>query len=302
MRATTRTPVRLGIAVAAVAGLVSAGANGAAAAPRKAAALYERPYVDVKITATKLVAHTGGGALATGRLDVSLQAVGGEREVQLVRFDPGYGFKDFRDDIRTFGSSFGQNGPSKKGLKALNHAIDNTTGYGGLYAPKGHTRRGTLLLDQEGTYVIFDDSHNLPRHATPITISGSAGPQTLQKTDGFVKAKTNRRFGGDDVLPAKGNITFKNVSTESPHFLALNHVKEGTTRKQVLDYFNSGAQGRPSFALKGSAGTDAMGSGHAQTLHVNLPAGQYAEMCFFPDPKTGMPHAFMGMIRMVHLK
>jgi hypothetical protein len=32
-----------------------------------------------------------------------------------------------------------------------------------------------------------------------------------------------------------------------------------------------------------------------------LPAGDYAEMCFFPDLKTGMPHAMMGMVRIVHL-
>jgi len=25
-------------------------------------------------------------------------------------------------------------------------------------------------------------------------------------------------------------------------------------------------------------------------------------MCFFPDLKTGMPHAAMGMVRIVHLK
>jgi hypothetical protein len=32
-----------------------------------------------------------------------------------------------------------------------------------------------------------------------------------------------------------------------------------------------------------------------------LPAGDYAEVCFFPDLETGMPHAFMGMVRIVHL-
>src|SRR4051812_14729049 len=220
MAGTTRTVVRFGVAVAAVTGLVAGGGNGASAAPHKAS-LYERPYLDVKITASKLVAHVGGGAMATGQLDLSLAAVGGERTVSVVRFADGYGFKDFRDDIRTFGESYGQNGPSKKGLKALNHAINHTTAYGGIDALPGQTRRGTLLLDQEGRYVIYDDSHNLPRHAKHIDVSGSVGPQKLQGVDGTVKAKTNRRFGGDDVLPAKGDIRFKNLSTESPHFLGL---------------------------------------------------------------------------------
>jgi hypothetical protein len=274
--------------------------SGAVAAPRKASP-YERPYLDAKITDKNLTVH-GLAPSTTGRVDLSLSAVGGVRELAVVRFADGYGFRDFRADITTFGQSFGQNGPSKKGLRALNHAIDNTTGYGGLFAPQGHTRRGTLLLPDDGTYVLYDDSHQLPRHAVQVTLSGSAGPQQLQATGGLVKAKTNRRFGGDDVLPAKGNITFKNVSTESPHFLALNHVKEGTTRKDVLDFFQSGAHGAPPWARKGEAGTDALSNHQTQTLHVNLPAGQYVELCFFPDPKTGMPHAFMGMIRMVHLK
>jgi hypothetical protein len=33
-----------------------------------------------------------------------------------------------------------------------------------------------------------------------------------------------------------------------------------------------------------------------------LPKGEYVEVCFFPDPKTGMPHAYMGMIGTVTLK
>ena len=301
MRNATRTTVRLGIAAAAVLGLVSSGMSGANAAPRKAA-LYERPYLDATINDHKLVVHSGGGAFATGQMDLSLSAVGGDRVLGVVRFANGYHFSDFRADIKTFGQSFGKNGPSKAGLKALNHAINHTTGYGGVYAPKGHSRHGTLLLDQEGTYVLYDDSGNAPRHPVPVDISGSVGPQHLQNVDATVRAKTNKRFGGDDVLPANGNIRFKNTSTESPHFLDLEHVKAGTTRKDVIDYLNSGSDAPPAFARKGSASTDALSLGQQQVLHVNLPPGDYAEMCFFPDPKEGIPHAYMGMVRIVHLK
>ena len=38
------------------------------------------------------------------------------------------------------------------------------------------------------------------------------------------------------------------------------------------------------------------------TVDYDLPAGQYVIMCFFPDPHMGgMPHALMGMLRMIHL-
>ena len=53
--------------------------------------------------------------------------------------------------------------------------------------------------------------------------------------------------------------------------------------------------------LPGEQDSDIVSPGHAMALHLQLPAGHYALMCFFPDPQTGMPHAFMGMVRMVTL-
>ncbi len=38
------------------------------------------------------------------------------------------------------------------------------------------------------------------------------------------------------------------------------------------------------------------------TVNYDLPPGQYVALCFMPDPKMqGMPHAFMGMIKMIHV-
>jgi len=92
---------------------------------------------------------------------------------------------------------------------------------------------------------------------------------------------------------------FKNVSTESPHLLVLLHVKEGTTRKQFINGLQGNRQ--PDFVLPGDQSLELLSTNHAQVVQLHLPAGLYAEMCFFPDPKTGMPHAFMGMVRMVHV-
>jgi hypothetical protein len=54
--------------------------------------------------------------------------------------------------------------------------------------------------------------------------------------------------------------------------------------------------------LDGSTGTDTLTTGESQTLTYSLPKGEYVELCFFPDPMTGMPHALMGMIGIVHLQ
>ena len=45
-----------------------------------------------------------------------------------------------------------------------------------------------------------------------------------------------------------------------------------------------------------------MSPGYAEDVHVNLPKGEYVALCFVADRKTGMPHAFMGMIGIYHLK
>jgi hypothetical protein len=244
----------------------------------------------------------GPKSFPAGRVRIALEATQRDDGVDVIRLHRGYSWHDYVSDLKTaFSNLFAPNGDKQKGLKALNHAIRHITSYGGLYAPKNGVRNATLLLNRPSNrYVIYDDSSDLPRHPVRLTVGVPAGPQLLPATETTVIAKTNRRWGGDNVLPAKGNITFKNKSTESPHFLSLQHVKEGTTRKQVIESFSSNQQ--PDFVLPGSQDSDFLSYNQQMTLHLRLPAGEYAEMCFFPDPKTGEPHAIMGMVRMVHLK
>jgi hypothetical protein len=213
----------------------------------------------------------------------------------------GYSFKDFRTDLKkAFSNLFSPDGDRDKGLKFFNHALNHITGYGGLYAHPNDVRHGTLLLDQPSDrYVLYDDSGSLPKRPIHLTVTAPEGPQTLPATQATVKARTGARFGGDTELPARGNITYKNNATDSPHFLVLQHVKKGTTRKDVLDSFESDSP--PDFALPAEQDINIINPGVAMNIHLQLPNGYYAEMCFFPDPKTGTPHAFMGMVRIVHL-
>jgi hypothetical protein len=115
-----------------------------------------------------------------------------------------------------------------------------------------------------------------------------------------VTTRNAKRFSGSHVLPASGTLTFHNTATNSPHFLVLQHVKRGTTRHQVIRALNS--NGAPRFILKDTVGTDVVSPGRSQTLSYKMPRGEYVEMCFFPDLQTGMPHALMGMVRVVHLR
>src|SRR5262249_23714601 len=152
----------------------------------------------------------------------------------------------------------------------------NTDQLGGLGAPENGHRHAFVLFDRPGSnYVLFDDSGNVPRRVVHLTVTANSGPQTLPATTKTVVAKTDRRFGGDSTLPAQGDVLFKNNSTESPHFLVLQRVKDGTTRKQVVQSFSTDAP--PSFVLPGEQESDAIGKGDAMVLHLNLKPGTYAE-------------------------
>ena len=298
----TRNGARLAVAATAAAGLAVTGMPGAQASRHEPATALGVTTLRVAITDNDMYVE-GPSTFNAGRVKVTLENARAKKDaaVELGLLAPGYSFQDWRADIKQVGRNlFAPGGNKKKGLKALNHAINHVTVYGGFVAGAGHSEHGTLLVKPgSGHYVMWDDSGNVPRHRHPLTITSPSGPQTLPATDGTVIAKTNRRFGGDSVLPARGNITFENHSTESPHFLSLIHVKKGTTRKQVINAFQNNDQ---SIFLPGEQDVDVVTSGQAMNVHLHLQAGTYAQACFFPDPKTGMPHAFMGMVHIVHLK
>ena len=204
-------------------------------------------------------------------------------------------------DIKAFDKSEGPEGPTKAGLKHLDRAIAHADLLGGLDAVSGQSLTGTAVFPKAGTYYAYNDSGAFPVQFKKLTVTAASTPPAAAPSSATVKAVNGDRFAGASTLPAKGTITFKNASTQSPHLLGLLHVKEGTTRAQVLKALLSNNQ-NPSFGLKGQAGTDAVSPGNSQTLTYSLPKGEYVEICFFPDPKTGIPHAFMGMIRVVQLK
>lgn len=81
-------------------------------------------------------------------------------------------------------------------------------------------------------------------------------------------------------------------------------VKAGTTRAQIVKALKSSNQsGPPSFFRPGpSWGNDVVSPRHRLEVTYNVPKGTYALVCFVSDEETGMPHALMGMVKVVVLK
>jgi hypothetical protein len=290
------------VVVAATTSLIAVGIGAAASAPHAGAKVAKTPTVKVTISHGNFTLH-GPTSLQAGRVNLAMTVKGKEAEILVVSFAKGYDFDSYTTDFGTYAQGQGDQGESQEGLDALNHLVDNTTFYGGLDAAKGDTSTGSIVLPTAGSYYVFNDTTGTDPNKLKVT--GPAVKRATPESSGRITAKSGERFGGDSTVDAKGTLTFSNVSkgdTESPHFLVLQHVKDGTTRKDVEDFFASGNQGNPPFALPGGAQTDVVSPGLSMTLDTDLPKGEYIELCFFPDLMTGVPHAFMGMIGTVTLK
>jgi hypothetical protein len=296
----------LTIAAAATGALLASGgapALGAPHAPHARSALVETPSFDITMSKGTDMKVVGPASVSAGRIKLTLHAKKGEQEIAVMRLHKGYTMAELNRDFAKFGASEDQ--PTPKGLKALRRVVRHTTFYGGLDSGAGHTTvSGTVVLPKAGTYYFLDDSNGGPGTGGPPTklkVTPKAGSRDAVAVSAHVTAVNAHRFRGSTNLPASGTIEFTNKATNSPHFLFLQHVKAGTTRKQVIKGFQcEGPKCRGPF-LEGGLGTDVVHMGKSQTLTYSLPAGDYVEVCFFPDLKTGMSHAFMGMVRIVHL-
>ncbi|HVV75705.1 MAG TPA: hypothetical protein VHC43_06675 [Mycobacteriales bacterium] len=288
----------LALAAAATGALLAASGSPALATSHVKRALVDTPQLTINASKGGTFDVTGPRTFSAGRVNITLHADKGEQEAAIMRLHAGYTVAHLRRDFATYGRH--QEDPTPQGMKALNRIVRRTTFYGGLDTGTGHnSATGSVVLNKVGTYYLLNDANGPgASQAVKLHVTTKEGSRTAPTIAAVERATTAKRFRGPVNLPAQGTIEFENAASNSPHFMFLQHVKAGTTRKQVIKSFKSNGPGPE---LPGAVGTDVLFTGHAQTLTYNLPAGDYAQLCFFPDLKTGMPHAFMGMVRIVHL-
>jgi hypothetical protein len=238
--------------------------------------------VTIKV-AKKAITVRGTRGLHAGRVKVQVR---GKGTAEIIMFDRGYSYRTFRKDVAAV---------DKGDMKALKRAIARTTFLGGVQ-PGGS---GTVVLPKAGDYTVFSFASR--GHA--VLRAGAVKPSRTPKVDGKIIGRTGPSWGGSTHLPAKGTFMFKNADRTVPHFVELLQVAEGTTIDQVMGFLMSEEQGPPpEWVLPGRMDTASLSPGRKMTVDYDLPPGQYVVLCFFPDPNMkGMPHAFMGMVEMIHL-
>ena len=244
------------------------------------------PTITARLT-QQGVSLRGTRGLHAGRAQLVVKGKG-NATVSFVTLKAGYRMPAFMKDAT---AAF-----SKNNVKAMKRLYAKTDAIGGL-AP-GST--GTLFFPHPGQYLAFKGGRKISK---PVVFQvGSMRHTRAPRVDGRVIAADGPGWKGSSQFPAKGTLLFKNAATYPVlHFMSMQRVVEGTTVEQVLAALQSEQGPQPDWLLSGGLDTDVLAPGRAMTVDYDLAAGQYVVLCFMPDPAMhGMPHALMGMIKMIH--
>lgn len=228
--------------------------------------------------------------------------------VTLIQLHRGVSLAEFAADVQ---EEFSQDpATAAKGTRDLNR---DASFYGLADVQPGTPATATVNLE-EGIYYAFDVNTGPPtaKSVTRLKVLDDRDEDRREQGDDFdhdgrgghlarVSLTSSDRFVVRGHLPARGSVLVRNVS-DTIHFMALQPVKAGTTDKQIQSYFDSGSQDPPPFALPGpGVAMDVLSPGHQLVLSYSLPKGTYVLLCFVADDVTGMPHALMGMHKVVTL-
>jgi hypothetical protein len=221
---------------------------------------------------------------------IMFKATAGSKEhiLQILRLHRGYSPKDFQADI---GQAFQGN------TDAIARVDDKVSWLSGATARPGKPGWIEERL-KAGHYVAIDQEGN---GFDKFTVTGKSVKRTPVRTHGAIITYT---YGFDTVpgtLPASGWVKTKNRA-DQPHFIELQRVKAGTTRRQVTKFIKAGGHGNPSWILKAGTGLGVLSPGRTGAWRLDLPRGRYLLACFWPDRFSGMPHFLMGMYDLVNLR
>lgn len=281
----TRRSSRIAVAALGAGAILATALTGTAAAATSTPAPV--PTVTAHVSSSHVWLNTGS-RLHAGRIMFKVVTGKGDHELQIARLKSGYSLGQAAADLN---QAFSGN------VAAVRRVDSNISFRGGAEARPGHPGRFAVTLGA-GQYVFIDQNSNA--HAI-INVVGSAPARRSVPHQSTIGIYTYGFGTTPTVLPRSGWTRLVNVS-DQPHFVVLQHVKSSTTHAQVAKYFHSMSQQQPSWGLKANISSGVISNGRGETMQYSLPAGKYLLACFWPDDDTGMPHAYMGMWKLVTLR
>ncbi len=269
---------------------VAASGAGLAATTASAHPAAKKPALVIHAKITKKTVKLDRTSARAGRITFVVRATKGDHTLQVAQLHDGYTPDQLGPDSD---AAF-----NKGDLDAINRLDNNVTWLGGVEVLGGKSGEFTVVLKRAGEYFVADQESD---GVAILKIKGSAVHRSSAHLDATFTATAGNRWDAPKSVAHNAWIRLKN-SADQPHFMVLNQVKKSTTKKDVKDYFNSGAESEPAFAGKHFTSSGVFSPGANVSFRLqHVPAGKYLLMCFWPDKDTGMPHAAMGMWRFITL-
>ena len=128
-----------------------------------------------------------------------------------------------------------------------------------------------------------------------LAVTGTAADAPLPAGDAEVTLQDFAFVGLTTLTPGKHTVTVTNDGPQ-PHEATLVKLNEGVTVEQVVQAFASteAPSGPPPWT--GAGGIAGVAAGTTAAMDISVEAGEYAFICFIPDPASGRPHAALGMV------
>jgi hypothetical protein len=171
---------------------------------------------------------------------------------------------------------------------------------GAVAADPGQSESAPFDL-KAGNYVALcfqSGDDNIPHYVKGMikffTVAGSPNGAPAPTVTATIKA-VEFKFVIPKALKGTGTIAFSNLGTEQ-HELGIIKLKAGATLDQAKTALLSNAPPSDTDPFTFAVGLPPIQPKQTEYLNLKLSKGNYAAVCFVPDPATGKSHLELGMI------
>jgi len=282
--------IRWSAAVLAATALLVAACSGSTGSAAPSAAASDAPAAavqDLAITGTDY-AFAAPASIPAGLTKVTLTNSGAEEhQSQVAKLADGKTIEDLTAALATDESA---------GIAMLELA-------GGPTGVQPGTARSTTSNLAPGAYVFLcfvPAADGVPHLAkgmiAPLEVTEPAVEAEVPAGDSAMTLQDFAFVGLDTLSAGPHTVTVTNAGPQ-PHEATIVKLADGVAATDLLAMFTSTEAppaGPPPFTTAGGVAGVAVGS--TITMDVDLEPGNYAFLCFVPDPASGAPHAALGMI------
>lgn len=161
----------------------------------------------------------------------------------------------------------------------------------------GMSENVTVNLDP-GSYIMADMDTQGPPNPSFFQVSGNPtganDPQAGYIANEFDDGSTFRFDLPSTIAPGPNTLKVTNTGTQQ-HEFELVYIGNHT----LADVQAAIQQPAPPDWAIPAGGLQAQEPGMTSWVTVDFQSGNYAVLCFMPDPKTGQPHAALGMVGLI---